>query len=411
MSFEYLPVAEDENEEPIELPIEDDGTLMLTTVSAQFPGCCGLKYRHPETKNIRGIRLRDGRLYPPPEGWGNHLYVCSFPKESKRKSGENSESAATKNKRNDNLCSDLIVLGLPWKATEQTVREYFEKFGEVLMAQLKRDPKTGMSKGFAFIRFASYTSQMRVLAQRHMIDGRWCDVRIPNSKEGSVASMPCKVFVGRCTEELTANDLREYFSQFGEVTDVFIPKPFRAFSFITFLDPEVAQSLCGQDHIIKGVSVNVSNASPKQNKSGSNQRSMQGRNYEDGHPHNASNNNSWSNRNMDMVNMQALSLSGQHGQTAVAGGGGQAQGGSMPLGMGGLPVNQALVAAALNQAAGWGLINNIPSGGSEQGAFAGPASSAPPAPPNFLSWMQQGNSAQGPSSQWGQRHQSQGHSV
>ncbi|CAH2073899.1 unnamed protein product, partial [Iphiclides podalirius] len=86
--------------------------------------------------------------------------------------------------------------------------------------------------------------------------------------------------------------------------------------------------------------------------------------------------------------MQALGLSGQHGQTAVAGGGGQAQGGSMPLGMGGLPVNQALVAAALNQA-GWGLINNIPSGGSEQGAFAGPASSAPPAPPNFLSWMQQ----------------------
>ena len=27
---------------------------------------------------------------------------------------------------------------------------------------------------------------MRVLAQRHMIDGRWCDVKIPNSKEGQV---------------------------------------------------------------------------------------------------------------------------------------------------------------------------------------------------------------------------------
>lgn len=408
MSFEYLPVAEDENEEPIELPIEEDGTLMLTTVSAQFPGCCGLKYRYPEAKNIRGIRLRDGRLYPPPEGWGTHLYICSFPKDTKRKIGDNGETSSIKTKRNDNLCSDLIVLGLPWKATEQTVRDYFEKFGDVLMAQLKRDPKTGMSKGFAFIRFASYTSQMRVLAQRHMIDGRWCDVRIPNSKEGAITSMPCKVFVGRCTEDLTANDLREYFSQFGEVTDVFIPKPFRAFSFVTFLDPEVAQSLCGQDHIIKGVSVNVSNASPKQNKS-ANQRNMPSRSYDDGHSHNPSNNNSWSNRNMDMVNMQALSMSGQHGQAPVAGGAGQAQSGSVPLNMGGLPVNQALVAAALNQA-GWGLINNIPSGGSEQGGFAGPASSAP-APPNFLSWMQQSNSAQGPSSQWGQRHQSQGHSV
>lgn len=75
MSFEYLPVAEDENEEPIELPIEEDGTLMLTTVSAQFPGCCGLKYRHPETKNNRGIRLRDGRLYPLPK---DGAIICIF---------------------------------------------------------------------------------------------------------------------------------------------------------------------------------------------------------------------------------------------------------------------------------------------------------------------------------------------
>lgn len=104
---------------------------------------------------------------------------------------------------------------------------------------------------------------MRVLAQRHMIDGRWCDVKVPNSKEGMIQQVPCKVFVGRCTEDLTADDLRDYFSKFGEVTDVFIPKPFRAFSFVTFLDPEVAQSLCGEDHIVKGVSVHVSNAAPK----------------------------------------------------------------------------------------------------------------------------------------------------
>ena len=52
--------------------------------------------------------------------------------------------------------------------------------------QVKKDIKTGQSKGFGFIRFNNYESQMRVLAQRHMIDGRWCDVKIPNSKEGQV---------------------------------------------------------------------------------------------------------------------------------------------------------------------------------------------------------------------------------
>jgi TAR DNA-binding protein 43 len=51
------------------------------------------------------------------------------------------------------------------------------------------------------------------------------------------------VFVGRCTEDITADDLKDYFGKFGEVTDVFIPKPFRAFAFVTFLDPEVAQVL------------------------------------------------------------------------------------------------------------------------------------------------------------------------
>ena len=55
--------------------------------------------------------------------------------------------------------------------------------------QVKKDIKTGQSKGFGFIRFSNYESQMRVLAQRHMIDGRWCDVKIPNSKEGQVRSL------------------------------------------------------------------------------------------------------------------------------------------------------------------------------------------------------------------------------
>ena len=60
----------------------------------------------------------------------------------------------------------------------------------LIIPQVKKDIKTGQSKGFGFIRFASYEVQMRVLAQRHMIDGRWCDVKIPNSKVQSDPSQP-----------------------------------------------------------------------------------------------------------------------------------------------------------------------------------------------------------------------------
>lgn len=51
-----------------------------------------------------------------------------------------------------------------------------------ILSQVKKDAKSGQSKGFGFIRFGSYESQLRCLAQRHMIDGRWCDVKVPNSK-------------------------------------------------------------------------------------------------------------------------------------------------------------------------------------------------------------------------------------
>lgn len=54
-----------------------------------------------------------------------------------------------------------------------------------------------------------------------------------------------KIFVGRCTEDMTTDELRQYFMQYGEVTDVFIPKPFRAFAFVTFADDQVRRVLSG----------------------------------------------------------------------------------------------------------------------------------------------------------------------
>ncbi|CAK1548438.1 unnamed protein product [Leptosia nina] len=342
--FQYIKVSEDEDDSnAVEIPCELNGTLLLSTLVAQFPGACGLKYRHPESKCIRGLRLSDGRLHPPTEaGWGKHLYICVFPKENKRKMEDVSpENSAAKTKRLEKklICSDLICLGLPWKSTEESIKKYFDQFGEVVMVQLKKD-KNGSFKGFGFIRFATYTSQMRALAQRHNIDGRWVDVRIPNSKEGVVPQMPCKVFVGRCTEDMTADDLREYFSKFGEVTDVFVPRPFRAFGFVTFLDPEVAQSLCGEDHVIKGASVSVSSAAPKiKNKNNQNwKEESYGPNSWDGNrsgpPGGPSNNGG--NSNIDSLNMQNLGINPN--------GGGPPANFNLPI---------SLVAAALNQA-GWG---------------------------------------------------------
>ncbi|XP_037130961.1 TAR DNA binding protein, like isoform X3 [Syngnathus acus] len=271
MSELYIRVAEDENEEPMEIPSEDDGTVLLSSVAAQFPGACGLRYRNPESQCMRGVRLVEGVLHAPESDWGNLVYVVNYPKDNKRKMEEIDAASAVKVKRGYQKTSDLIVLGLPWKTTEQDLKEYFSTFGEVIMVQIKRDANTGNSKGFGFVRFTEYETQVKVISQRHMIDGRWCDCKLPNSKADVCGAFPDepmrsrKIFVGRCTEDMTPDELRQYFMQYGEVTDVFIPKPFRAFAFVTFADDQVAQALCGEDLIIKGVSVHISNAEPKHN--------------------------------------------------------------------------------------------------------------------------------------------------
>ena len=56
------------------------------------------------------------------------------------------------------------------------------------MVRVKKDLKTCHSEGFDFVRFTEYETQVKVMSQRHMIDGRWCDCKLPNSK------VSCPVF-------------------------------------------------------------------------------------------------------------------------------------------------------------------------------------------------------------------------
>ena len=67
----------------------------------------------------------------------NWKEFCLENLEKLRKTEDNGLNADRAKRTERNKCSDLIVLGLPWKTTEQELREYFEPFGEVLMAQVR----------------------------------------------------------------------------------------------------------------------------------------------------------------------------------------------------------------------------------------------------------------------------------
>lgn len=79
--LKYIQIAEVEGDESIEVPLEEDGTLLVTTLTAQFPTASGLKYRNPTSNTMRGLRMADGRINAPDGGWGDYvIFYGVFPK-------------------------------------------------------------------------------------------------------------------------------------------------------------------------------------------------------------------------------------------------------------------------------------------------------------------------------------------
>lgn len=259
-----MQVSESENSDPIDMPTEEDNSLLLSTLEAQYPGAIGLKYRM--NNRLRVVRLNEGKLYPPEDGWLDRVYTCNFRNTPsvKRKHHEVEVDSNKAAEDEDDSVSDmdLVVLGLPWKVTEEDLKKYFAKFGQVEYTQIKAD-LNGKSKGYGFVRFKHKKSQVRVMLERHNIEGRWCDVRIPNSKDKHVNKVPRKVFIGQVSEDVDEDALRNYFIKFGEISDLFLPRPHRGFAFVTFTDPSSAQKVIGKDHKVGDCNVVCTEAIPK----------------------------------------------------------------------------------------------------------------------------------------------------
>ena len=77
--------------------------------------------------------------------------------------------------------------------------------------------------------------------------------------------MPCKLFVGclPIKPEATKEELEDYFRTFGEISDVYIPKPYRGFGFVTFQEGNDVQKVLSQTHHLRHSTLNITHADPK----------------------------------------------------------------------------------------------------------------------------------------------------
>lgn len=95
----------------------------------------------------------------------------------------------------------------------EELRDHFGKFGEIESINVKTDPQTGRSRGFAFIVFTNTEAIDQVsAAEEHIINSKKVDPKKAKARHG-------KIFVGGLTTEISDEEIKTYFSQFGNVSD------------------------------------------------------------------------------------------------------------------------------------------------------------------------------------------------
>lgn len=189
----------------------------------------------------------------------------------------------------------VFVGGVSWQTTEESLREHFGKFGTVARVVIAKDRQSGAPRGFAFVSFTDYSAFNNALqVEHHHILGRTVDVKraIPRGEQFQIELQESrglirnsrsngngrnseqlrtrKIFVGGLSANLTEQEFRNYFEQFGRITDVVVMhdsltrRP-RGFGFITFDSEESVENVMMTSfHELGGKQAEVKRAVPKE---------------------------------------------------------------------------------------------------------------------------------------------------
>jgi len=173
----------------------------------------------------------------------------------------------------------LFIGGLSYKTTKETLHEYYEQWGELVDSVVMQDKMTAKSRGFGFVTYRHGDALEKAMSHRpHVIDEKRVDPKraIPKEMGKDSGKMDAymsvrKIFVGGIRDKpITEDDLKAYFSQYGDIKDCVImtdktTQKSRGFAFVVFDDYDSVDKIVIQRfHIINGVNVEVKKAIPKE---------------------------------------------------------------------------------------------------------------------------------------------------
>ncbi|KAJ0023559.1 hypothetical protein NQD34_003458, partial [Periophthalmus magnuspinnatus] len=167
----------------------------------------------------------------------------------------------------------MFVGGLSWQTTQEGLREYFGRFGDVKDCMVMRDPVTKRSRGFGFVTYEEQAGVDKVLAQsKHELDSKTIDPKVafPRRAQPKLVTRTKKIFVGGLSVSTSIEDVRQYFDQFGKVDDAMLmfdktTNRHRGFGFVTFENEEVVEKVCEiHFHEINSKMVECKKAQPKE---------------------------------------------------------------------------------------------------------------------------------------------------
>lgn len=147
----------------------------------------------------------------------------------------------------------MFIGGLNWETTDESLTNYFAQFGEVLECTVMRDHFSGKSRGFGFLTFRDPKCVNAVMAKEHYLDGKIIDPKraIPREEQDKTS----KIFVGGVGSDVTEEDYKQFFEQYGTVIDaqLMIDKDSgrpRGFGFVTFDSEQAMNTILAQPLLI-----------------------------------------------------------------------------------------------------------------------------------------------------------------